>query len=58
MKKKKSKLSVYFEIWYQDYFEYAKFGKIHFRCLRPEILFKGKFDPRNQNWQFKLKFDA
>ena len=27
-----------------------------FFCFRLEILFYGKFSPKNQNFQFKLKF--
>ena len=28
----------------------------HFLCFWPEIPFLGKFGPKNQNYQFKLKF--
>ena len=36
--------------------EYAKFnGAVHFFCFRPETPFLGKFDRKNQNFQFKLK---
>ena len=29
---------------------------VHFFCFRQEIPFLGKFGPKNQNVQFKLKF--
>ena len=54
---KNSKLFVPGEIWYKDWFEYAKFnGGVYFICFRVKIatLF-GKFDPRNPNCLFKLK---
>ena len=28
----------------------------HKSAIRPEIHFVDKFGPKNQNWQFKLKF--
>ena len=31
-------------------------GVVHFFCFRPETPFLGKFGPKNQNCQFKLKF--
>ena len=31
-------------------------GYVHFIRLRLEILFWGKFSPKNQNCQFQLKF--
>ena len=50
---KKSKLSV----WYLGYSEYAEFsGDVHFFHFQLEVLFLGKFCPKNQNSQFKLKF--
>ena len=57
-KKKKSKLSVYAEIWHLDYVEYAEFnGLVHFFCFRQKILFWGKFNlKKRQISQFKLKF--
>ena len=40
-----------------DQFEYAEFnGDVHFFCFRTEIPFLGKFAPKNQNYQFELKF--
>ena len=49
------KLQVYAEIWYQNWFEYAEFNDdVHFFSFWPEILF-GKFGPKKQNCQFKLK---
>ena len=33
-------------------------GNVHFICFRQEISFLAKFDPNNQNCQFKLKFGA
>ena len=52
----KSKLSVYFEIWYLNYFEYAEFnGIVHLFCFRLEVPFLGKFGPKNQNCQFVMK---
>ena len=58
VKKKKSKLSVYAEIWHLDYDEYAEFnGLVHFFCFRQKILFWGKFNlKKRQISQFKLKF--
>ena len=39
--------------------EYAKFSRgFHFFCFRPEIPFLGKFDPKSQNYQFKVKLDT
>ena len=45
--------------WYLDYFEYAEFD-IHAQYFRfrPKIPFLGKFVPKNQNYQFKLKFGS
>ena len=40
------------EIWYLDYFN----GDIHFFRFHSEVLFLGKFGPKIQNYQFKLKF--
>ena len=41
------------------YFGYAEFnGDVHFFRFRLEISFLGKFDPKTQNCQFKLKFDT
>ena len=38
-------------------FEYAEFsGYVHFFRFRPQIPFLGKFGPKNQNYQFILKF--
>ena len=31
-------------------------GAVDFSCFRPKIPFLGKFGPKNQNFQFKLKF--
>ena len=40
-------------------FKYAKFsGGVQFHCFRLEIHFLGKFFPKNQNCQFKLKLDT
>ena len=37
--------------------EYAEFnGAVHFFCFRLETPFLGKFDPKHQSCQFKLKF--
>ena len=45
------------EIWYLDYFEYAEFnGGIPFFCFKQEIPVLRKFDPKNQNCPYKLKF--
>ena len=56
-KKKKSKLSVYAEIWYLEWFEYVEFiGDVHFNRFRLQIPFLDKFGPKNQTCQFKLKF--
>ena len=53
----KSKLSVYFEIWYLHEFEYAELnGDVKFFYFLLELLFLGKFGPTNQNCPFKLKF--
>ena len=47
------------EICHLDYFEYAKFnGGVHFFYFRPEILFSGKFGPKNQTCQCKVKIDT
>ena len=38
-------------------FEYAEFNDaVRFFCFRPETPFLGKFSPKNQICQFKLKF--
>ena len=43
---------------YIDQFEYAEFsGGVDFFRFRLEILFLNKFGPKNQNCQFKVKFD-
>ena len=49
---------LYNEFWYLDLFKYAEFnGNVHFFWFRPEILFLGgKFGPKNQIFEFKLKF--
>ena len=40
-----------------DYFEYAEFnGGVHFLCFKRETPFSGKFAPKTQNCQFKVKF--
>ena len=31
-------------------------GGVHFFCFRSETPFLGKFEPKNQNCQFQLKF--
>ena len=52
-----SKLFIQSEIWYKDWFEYAKFSDgIYFICFRLEIAthFR-KFGRKNSNCQFKLK---
>ena len=54
---KKLKLLVYTESWYLDQFEYAKFRDgVHFFYFQLEIPFLGKFGPKTQNCQFRLKF--
>ena len=54
---KKSKLSVEAEIWYLDLFEYAEFNDaVHAFCFWVERPFFGKFGPKSQNYQLKLKF--
>ena len=54
---KKSKLSVEAEIWYLHQFEHAEFnGDVHLFCFWSEIFFLGKFSPKSQNYQSKLKF--
>ena len=53
----KSKLSVYAEIWYLDYFKYAECsGDADFFHFLPETSCLGKFGPKIQNCQFRLKF--
>ena len=55
----KSKLLVSAEIWYLDQFKYAEFNyAAHFFHFRHEILFFGKFSPKNLNYQFLLKFGS
>ena len=50
-------MSALAEIWYPDLFEYAEFnGDVHLFCLRPQIIFLGKFGPKNQNCQFKQEY--
>ena len=47
----KKKVVVFFQ------FEYAESsGYVHFFRFRPQIPFLGKFGPKNQNYQFILKF--
>ena len=36
--------------------DYSRTQKCDFFSFRPEIPFLGKFDPKNQNCQFKRKF--
>ena len=56
---KKSNLSVYVENWNLDQIEYAEFNDgLHFFCFRLEAPFLGKFGSKDQNCQFKLKFDT
>ena len=44
-------------IWHRAEFLYAEFNDaVNFFCFSVEILFLGKFGPKNQNYQFKLKF--
>ena len=51
-----SKLTVYAEIRDLVQFKYVEFdGDLHF-FLQLEFSFLGKFGPKNQNCQFKLKF--
>ena len=51
------KLSVQGETLDLNYFKYAEFnGDVPFFCFWVEILFLGKFGPKNQNFYFKLKF--
>ena len=53
---KASKFLVSAEVWYLEYFEYVEFnGGVPFFCFRLEIPFLGKFGPKTQNCQFKLK---
>ena len=54
---KKSKLSLWAEIWYLKQFEHAEFnGDVHFFCFWSEISFWDKFGRKSQNYHFKLKF--
>ena len=54
---KKSKLSVEAEIWYLRQFQDAEFSDaVHFFCFLVEISFLGKFGPKSQNYQLKVKF--
>ena len=54
---KKLKFLFQAEIWYLHEFEHAEFnGGVHFFCFWVEMLFLGKFGPKSQNYQFKLKF--
>ena len=54
---KKLKLSVQGETPYFNQFKYAEFnGDVHSFCFWSEIPFLGRFGPKNQNYQFKLKF--
>ena len=54
---KKLKLSVQGETPYFSQFKYAEFnGDVHSFCFWSEIPFLGRFGPKNQNYQFKLKF--
>ena len=47
------------KIWYQDQLKYAEFnGDVHFYSFRLEIHFLDKIGPKNQNCQFKPKFDT
>ena len=40
-------------------FKYVEFNDgVDFFCFRLKILFWGKFGPKNQNCQFKLKFGS
>ena len=56
---KKSKLLVQVVIQFLDQFKCAEFnGGVHFFCFRLETSFLGKFGPKNQTCQFKLKFDT
>ena len=52
------KLFVETDIWDLDYFEYVKFDGdfSFFFFFRLQIPFLGKFSPKIQNCQFKLKF--
>ena len=44
-------------IWHRAEFVYAEFNDaVNFFCFSVEILFLGKFGPKNQNYQFKQKF--
>ena len=54
---KKWNLSFQAEIWYNEKFGYVEFhGGVHFFCFGLETPFLGKFGPKNENCQFKLKF--
>ena len=54
---KKSKLSLYPEIWYLDSLEYLEFNDaIPFFCFWVELPFYDKFGPQKQNCHFMLKF--
>ena len=41
-----------------DFFEYVEINgdDVYFFFFGPEILFLGKYGPKNQSYQFKLKF--
>ena len=49
-------ISLSSEIWFLDQFKYAEFSSdAHFFCFRPETQLLGKFAPKIQNCQFRLK---
>ena len=44
---------------YLDYYEYAECHcTVHFICFRLEIPLLGKFGPKSQDFQFKVKFST
>ena len=50
-------MSVKAEFKQLEQFEYVEFnGGVPFFCFRLETAFLGKFPPKDQNCQFKLKF--
>ena len=56
---RKSRLSLEAEIWYLHQFEYPEFnGGVHSFYFWSKIPFLGKFGPKSQNYQSKLKFST
>ena len=54
--KRKSKLLVWAEIWYLEWFEYAEFIDDYFFRFWLELPLLDKLGPKTQNSKFKLEF--